>query len=231
MKKKEEEQDSLFSHVTHWEELRECKKCSSMHPLSHYRETRNNRKSGYSLYKKCYACRKSHRDQRYERLMAENLFADKRVCNVCKEEKHRNEFNVDKGGKGGLYSLCKTCGLKRNYFFDHSQSNPTQEDFQRYFKATCCECCGQAFGNEKGMNKKCQDHDHDTNVLRGIICSKCNLAEGILKHGTKNMILSDHVRHCVLKYMEKWGVTQKIPHDSHGLFIDPVLQHPPNYLK
>ena len=229
MKKKEE--DSLFSHVTHWEELRACKKCSSMHPLSHYKHTDSREKRGYYFRKKCLLCINSQRDQVYERRMAANLFPDRRECIVCKEEKHRNEFSIDKRGKGGLYSLCKSCDLKKHYFFDHSQSNPTQEDFQRYCKATCCECCEQPFENVRsGKRKKCQDHDHDTNVLRGIICSECNLAEGMLKHG-RSRNFSDHIQHCVLKYMEKWGVTPKIPHDSHGLFRDPVLQHPLNYLK
>jgi hypothetical protein len=46
----------------------------------------------------------------------------------------------------------------------------------------------------------------------------------MLKHGSKySWNFSDHIRHSVLKYMEKWGVTPKIPHDSHGLFRDPVL--------
>jgi hypothetical protein len=224
MKKKEQEQDSLFSHVTYWEELRACKKCSSIHPLSHYKHIDNRGKKGYSLRGKCRLCKKIECDQRYERKLAANLFPDKRECIVCKEEKHRNEFNVDKHGKSGLYSRCKLCDAKKHYFCDYSQSNPTQEDFQRYSKATYCECCEQPFDNVRsGKRKKCQDHDHDSNVLRGIICSECNLAEGMLKHGSKNINFSDHIRHSVLKYMEKWGVTPKIPHDSHGLFRDPVL--------
>ena len=232
MKKKEEEQDSLFSHVTYWEELRACSKCSSMHPRSHYRHIRSDRKRGYSLRTKCRLCISATGREIYERLKAANLLPDKMVCNSCKEERYRNEFYADKTTSSGVYSVCKSCDLKRHYFHDHSQSNPTQEDFQRYCKATCCECCEQPFVNvRRGKRKKCQDHDHDTNVLRGIICSECNLAEGVLKHGTKNIHFSDHVRHCVLKYMEKWGVTPKIPHDSHGLFRDPVLQHPLNYLK
>ena len=223
MKKKEEEQDSLFSHVTYWEELRACSKCSSMHPLSHYRRKNKITKSGYSIKAKCRLCLNSERDQRYEHLMAANLYPDKRECTACKEEKHRNEFNPDKTGKNGLYSLCKSCDVKKHYFLDFSQSNPTQEDFQRYSKATCCECCEQPFANVRwGHRKKCQDHDHDTNVLRGIICSECNIAEGMLKHGSKySWNFSDHIRHCVLKYMEKWGVT---PKDIH-------LQPPLNYHK
>ena len=233
MKKREEEQDSLFSHVTHWEELRACKKCSSMHPLSHYRKNENRQESGHFLRGKCRLCRKIESDQRYERKLAANLLPDKKVCTACKEEKHRNEFSVDKDGKGGLYSYCKSCNAKKYYFWLFSQCNPTQEDFERYCKATYCECCEQPFGNVRmGHRKKCQDHDHDTNVLRGIICSECNFTEGMLKHGSKTIWnCSDHIRHCVLRYMEKWGVTPKIPHDSHGLFKDSVLQHPPNYLK
>lgn len=209
MAEKEEVQDSLFSHVTLWEELRACKRCSSMHPLSHYRQATNNVKRGYYFMSRCRSCIKIEREEIYERKIAANLLADKRECTACKEEKHRSEFNIDKSGKGGLYSLCKSCQTKSHYFSDFSSSSPTQEDFERYLQATCCECCGEPFQTQ-GIRKKCQDHDHDTNALRGIICRQCNFGEGLLKHGLKKG-LSDHSRSCVLKYMEKWGITPKDP--------------------
>lgn len=208
MAEKEEVQDSLFSHVTLWEELRACIKCSSMHPLSHYKCIDKRDKKGYYLRGKCRLCKKIEFDQKYERKLAANLFPDKRECIVCKKEKHRNEFNVHKKAKSGLYGVCKSCYVKKNYFFRHSQSNPTQEDFERYLQATCCECCGEPF-QKQGKRKKCQDHDHDTNALRGIICQQCNWGEGLLKHGSK--CISEHSRSCVLKYMEKWGITPKDP--------------------
>jgi hypothetical protein len=53
--------------------------------------------------------------------------------------------------------------------------NSSQEDYQHYSNQSSCECCGESFSNK---NRKCQDHNHDTGELRGVICNRCNAAEG-----------------------------------------------------
>jgi hypothetical protein len=53
----------------------------------------------------------------------------------------------------------------------------TDDDYARLVKdaGTNCPICKQSFGE----NKPVIDHSHKTNIVRGIICHKCNLALGL----------------------------------------------------
>lgn len=59
----------------------------------------------------------------------------------------------------------------------------TDAEYNHYIRTTKCECCGCEFDK---INKKCQDHDHDTGKLRGVICHKCNTVEGLSKNETRS---------------------------------------------
>lgn len=52
----------------------------------------------------------------------------------------------------------------------------TLEDYERLISAqTACDICG-ATGGRKNL-----DHDHKTGVLRGVLCTRCNLSLGASK--------------------------------------------------
>ena len=74
--------------------------------------------------------------------------------------------------------------------------NCLPEDYYKYRNALTCESCGVVFGEPKTRFAKCQDHDHNTGKIRGIICNDCNTAEGRLATVARAKSL--------LEYMNKW---------------------------
>lgn len=69
-------------------------------------------------------------------------------------------------GKSGKSRLCNSCYMKLRQYeidFDSFINLPNQ-----------CEVCG-------GSYRLSIDHNHETNKVRGVLCSYCNPALGLLK--------------------------------------------------
>jgi len=70
-------------------------------------------------------------------------------------------------------------GIKSNRIGQWKYMGVKCEDFDelytRYICSTNCEECGIDFSNIKMSNSyKCLDHDHETGLVRNIICMSCN---------------------------------------------------------
>jgi hypothetical protein len=91
-------------------------------------------------------------------------------------------YNESDDGKATIaaYSTSELV-RRRNYLHNHRGCNPTQLHWEHYRDATHCECCHAEFGHGSSYTGKCQDHNHDTNELRGVICRSCNVTEGYAK--------------------------------------------------
>jgi hypothetical protein len=140
---------------------------------------------------------------------------DTRTCSGCGERKLVSEFS-----KGGQYRNCRPCtaayakewrardgnldrvreGQRRTYA-RHSQKygirmlktkfGVTEDDFNSMFErqAGRCACCGRHQTEFK--RRLSVDHDHQTGVVRGLLCSGCNTAIGQVRENTdvlKSMI-------------------------------------------
>lgn len=55
-----------------------------------------------------------------------------------------------------------------------------------YKKCAICKAGIEEWGGEKG-NTSCIDHDHKTNKVRGLLCSKCNLGIGMFEDNSENL--------------------------------------------
>lgn len=54
----------------------------------------------------------------------------------------------------------------------------TREDYNNIFdkQKGCCAICGV---HQSELNRPlCVDHNHETNIVRGLLCKKCNLVLG-----------------------------------------------------
>lgn len=115
-------------------------------------------------------------------------------CLDCKQNLPVSEFIVSKNGK--LHSLCKTCKRERFKRYQRSYGrfkryNLTLEDYERMYDEQNGKCyiCNS---NEKILHI---DHNHNTNVVRKLLCKKCNLAIGLAKEDVK-------VLENMIKYLE-----------------------------
>ena len=57
-------------------------------------------------------------------------------------------------------------------------------DYEKLFQDQngCCAICGRSY--TEFQRPLCVDHDHDTGEVRGLLCSPCNVAIGLLRSNT-----------------------------------------------
>ena len=104
------------------------------------------------------------------------------------------EANQDKiKADGRAYREANKAKLKaRNYFKNYPAA--TQADYQRYLDTCRCESCGVKLEGKGSKHGKCQDHDHATGELRGVICSACNTCEGMIRDVAHAEALVDYLK-------------------------------------
>ena len=127
----------------------------------------------------------------------QNTAVEAKRCGTCKVEKPIDQFNNDRSQKDGKTRRCKAC--QRDVNLRWQQANPASRKHgrstqlmikygltpQRYNEMLeaqrgCCAICGVPEAESRGRNpgRLCVDHDHDTGVVRGLLCSPCNARLG-----------------------------------------------------
>ena len=133
-----------------------------------------------------------------------------KVCPRCKIELPRSSFAVRPNGYSESY--CAECkrpsGAERSRRFWHN--NPeyrarsrvtnrratlkryhgvTPEDYDRMYAAQngVCAICGSA-SLQNGRSNLDIDHCHKTNVIRGLLCQRCNRAIGLFGDNADTML-------------------------------------------
>jgi Recombination endonuclease VII len=147
-----------------------------------------------------------------------------KFCPKCKTEKLESEFYKASSRKDGLEGICKIChntyarkGKKqtdymRNYFRNNpekrhtlkrkaalkSNYDLTLEGYQLLLESQnyMCAICLSHETKSKRTKHFCVDHDHKTGKIRGLLCSSCNRAIGLLND-------DEHVLSKALEYLRK----------------------------
>lgn len=122
-----------------------------------------------------------------------------RLCTKCGLFKDRSEFSKRAASPDGLNNYCKACMSK--YYYKESRSSRkaknilkrekmrahhlnrkykmTPEEYDRMYEAQGGKCgiCEKQ-GVPQGMpgEKLVVDHDHETGLVRGLLCYQCNYA-------------------------------------------------------
>lgn len=138
------------------------------------------------------------------------LSPDKR-CPRCKETKPRStHFGVRKNGY--TKSLCRECEAQK--VREWRDSNPdiaaasakratfrrfnmTEEDWHEALEAQGggCAICGRARADRN--RRLLVDHCHTTGLVRGLLCSRCNVGLGMFAEEPERMIKA-------IEYLEAW---------------------------
>lgn len=134
-----------------------------------------------------------------------------RICNICNIEKPLDGFFKASKYTDGYERRCKDCKTVVNRAsYMRNRDEVKWRSIKRKYKLTQdqfhelaidgCQVCGS-------QDQLCVDHDHsccDTaitcgNCVRGVLCKRCNIAEGLFKNDPKNLKK-------LIKYMTKHGI-------------------------
>ena len=127
-------------------------------------------------------------------------------CALCGEVKPKSEYHKQKKNKPGLRNECKECCVKnvkqwREKHRDpsnprrHPRQNPPRRNrvtvsdkkycqMLKQQKGVCAICGGTETAphvTKSTPRRLSVDHCHKTKKIRGLLCSKCNVAIGYLK--------------------------------------------------
>lgn len=139
----------------------------------------------------------------------DDALAGFRTCLKCKEIKaESSEFFRFQKGKDGLARTCRLCDMLLNKEWAIANpENKAQLDrigqirrsygyvglalHNRKLKGDGCDICGQS------LSLKCMgvDHDHTSGQVRGLLCSNCNTAIGLVKENEETLLgIIDYLR-------------------------------------
>lgn len=131
---------------------------------------------------------------------------NEKKCAVCSKTKPASEFYKDNRMKSGLTSECKQCRRDRNKQWHEGNYKPnprakryrkpdghltesdgyrrnahlkrrygiSQDDYEKMYaeQGGCCSIC------KKHHKTLFVDHCHSSNIVRGLLCSRCNFGLG-----------------------------------------------------
>ena len=101
---------------------------------------------------------------------------NERTCSRCKETKALNLFCKDRRRADGVRELCKHC-RSNDRRITHKANKNRQAILEEQNHS--CAICGVHV--EESATRFVMDHNHETNQVRGILCSNCNVGLGYFK--------------------------------------------------
>lgn len=106
------------------------------------------------------------------------------TCKVCGTEKPASEFYVRKES-GKPRSECKACTIEMHRYRKLGVCNARYDEMLTKQNGACAICNTKL--NSSRYTKLAVDHCHKTGRVRGLLCTACNTAIGLLKDSTERL--------------------------------------------
>lgn len=107
-----------------------------------------------------------------------------RRCRLCGIEKPLSEFYIRKD-TGKHRHECKTCLIEKHRFKTLGVCNAKYDELL-VIQGNKCAICGSTL-NSSRYTKLAVDHDHKTGKVRGLLCTNCNTAIGLMKDSPERL--------------------------------------------
>lgn len=124
-------------------------------------------------------------------------------CPQCGEAKLFEEFPRHKNGKHGLATYCKPCHNARNRSSIAKGGGPRHYHLRQRYGVGAAEVQAMIDGQD-GLCAICLkqpaiqvDHDHETGIVRGILCDGCNGGLSAFSESPQLILRAK-------AYLEKW---------------------------
>lgn len=123
----------------------------------------------------------------------------RKKCKYCGKTKSHSEFQSFKKNEK-LYPrpFCKECKKQGNFEWDIWKLYRIRlPEYNKLYSEQrgCCACCGKS---ERAHARRLHiDHDRDTGIIRGLLCTQCNPGIGYFQHSI------DRLRMAII-YLEKF---------------------------
>lgn len=134
-----------------------------------------------------------------------------KYCSNCSKWLLLSCFSRDKSRKDGLCHFCRDCRLETRKKNLHGNIDYRRDcDLRRSYQITkeqydnmlesqsgVCASCKQpetAFGSTRKIKPLAVDHDHQTGLIRGLLCHVCNTTLGMQKDDPQRLrALADYI--------------------------------------
>lgn len=113
------------------------------------------------------------------------------TCSYCDIEKPEEDFDRTQCQRARRRNkaMCRRC-LKHRALVGLYGLTIKQYDAMLEAQDHCCACCHDAF--DENTETPHVDHNHDTGVVRALLCARCNLAIGHLKEQPVRALQAAH---------------------------------------
>jgi protein-arginine kinase activator protein McsA len=153
--------------------------------------------SSDGLQYRCKDCMTNYLDNRDYKPIFDN---QEMVCSTCNISKSKTEFYSDRRQKSGLRPQCKDCNKNTAIKRKFGITSVEYEKLLKHQQNKCAIC-------QRDNVLFHIDHDHVTGKIRGLLCSNCNTAIGLLKEDEGILLM-------VIKYLKENNDKTTLPRAS-----------------